>query len=310
MEKSNEDALSEVRRYLTDLMVFEGAVFVVPIEVRAEKAPSPQAVESTVDRMAPAEEIVAPVGEEVAPPQAVAPIIGQMAPAEEIVAADGEEADADATDLPTPATAIVAATDGKAPGQAEEPIADDGNALEIFRQQICDCSKCSLCSTRQNFVFGAGNPAAGIMFVGEAPGADEDRQGEPFVGAAGQLLNKIISAMDLRREDVYICNILKCRPPNNRDPQPDEIEQCEPYLKRQIELIQPKVICTLGRFAAQTLLRSSDSMGRMRDQSHQYEGIPLVATYHPAALLRNAQWKRPTWEDMKRVRKIYDGVEL
>ena len=276
MEKSNEDTLSEVRRYLTDLMVFEGGKFVVPIEVKAEK-------------------IVAPVGEEVAPPQAAEPIIGQMAPAEEIVAAVRKEADADAMDLPTPATAIVAAADGKAPGQAEDPIADDGNALEIFRQQICDCSKCSLCSTRQNFVFGAGNPAAGIMFVGEA---------------AGQLLNKIISAMDLRREDVYICNILKCRPPNNRDPQPDEIEQCEPYLKRQIELIQPKVICTLGRFAAQTLLRSSDSMGHMRGQSHQYEGIPLVATYHPAALLRNAQWKRPTWEDMKRVRQIYDGVEL
>ena len=291
MQKSNEDTLSEVRRYLTDLMVFEGGKFVVPIEVKAE-------------------EIVAPVGEEVAPPQAAEPIIGQMAPAEEIVAAVRKEADADAMDLPTPATAIVAEADGKAPGQAEDPIADDGNALEIFRQQICDCSKCSLCSTRQNFVFGAGNSAAGIMFVGEAPGADEDRQGEPFVGAAGQLLNKIISAMDLRREDVYICNILKCRPPNNRDPQPDEIEQCEPYLKRQIELIQPKVICTLGRFAAQTLLRSSDSMGHMRGQSHQYEGIPLVATYHPAALLRNAQWKRPTWEDMKRVRQIYDGVEL
>ena len=291
MEKSNEDTLSEVRRYLTDLMVFEGGKFVVPIEVKAEK-------------------IVAPMGEEVAPPQAAEPIIGQMALAEEIVTSVRKEADADAMDLPTPATAIVAAADGKAPGQAEDSIADDGNALEIFRQQICDCSKCSLCSTRQNFVFGAGNPAAGIMFVGEAPGADEDRQGEPFVGAAGQLLNKIISAMDLRREDVYICNILKCRPPNNRDPQPDEIEQCEPYLKRQIELIQPKVICTLGRFAAQTLLRSSDSMGHMRGQSHQYEGIPLVATYHPAALLRNAQWKRPTWVDMKRVRQIYDGVEL
>ncbi len=291
MEKSNEDTLSEIRRYLTDLMVFEGGKFVVPIEVKAEK-------------------IVAPMGEEVAPPQAAEPIIGQMALAEEIVTSVRKEADADAMDLPTPATAIVAAADGKAPGQAEDSIADDGNALEIFRQQICDCSKCSLCSTRQNFVFGAGNSAAGIMFVGEAPGADEDRQGEPFVGAAGQLLNKIISAMDLRREDVYICNILKCRPPNNRDPQPDEIEQCEPYLKRQIELIQPKVICTLGRFAAQTLLRSSDSMGHMRGQSHQYEGIPLVATYHPAALLRNAQWKRPTWVDMKRVRQIYDGVEL
>ncbi len=291
MEKSNEDALSEARRYLTDLMVFEGAKFIVPMEVATEEVELPKAAESTIDQMAPAEEIVAPVGEEV---------------------------DTDAMEQPTPATETVAAVEEQAPGQLEESIAlglapsvaDDGNALDIFRQQICDCSKCSLGSTRQNFVFGAGNPAAGIMFVGEAPGADEDRQGEPFVGAAGQLLNKIISAMDLRREDVYICNILKCRPPNNRDPQADEIEQCEPYLKRQIELIQPKVICTLGRFAAQTLLRSSDSMGRMRGQSHQYEGIPLVATYHPAALLRNAQWKRPTWEDMKRVRQIYDGVEL
>ena len=148
------------------------------------------------------------------------------------------------------------------------------------------------------------------MFVGEAPGAEEDRQGEPFVGAAGQLLTKIIEAMDLSREEVYICNILKCRPPNNRDPQPDEIEHCEPYLKRQIEIIQPQVICTLGRCAAQTLLRSTESMGRLRKQLHHYEGIPLVATYHPAALLRNPQWKRLTWEDIKRVRQVYDGVEL
>ena len=141
-------------------------------------------------------------------------------------------------------------------------------------------------------------------------GAEEDRVGQPFVGKAGQLLTKIIEAMGLSRDEVYICNILKCRPPNNRDPQPDEIEQCEPYLKRQIEIVQPRVICTLGRFAAQTLLRSREPMGRLRDQSHHYEGIPLVATYHPAALLRNPQWKRPTWEDIKRVRKLYDGVEL
>ena len=148
------------------------------------------------------------------------------------------------------------------------------------------------------------------MFVGEAPGAEEDRRGEPFVGAAGQLLTKIIAAMGLGRADVYICNILKCRPPNNRDPQPNEIAECEPYLKRQIAIIQPKVICTLGRFAAQTLLRSSESMGRLRGQAHQYEGIPLVATYHPAALLRNPQWKRPTWEDVKKVRALYDDVVL
>ncbi len=184
------------------------------------------------------------------------------------------------------------------------------NELEIFRSQICDCTRCRLAPTRKNFVFGSGRADAGILFVGEAPGADEDRQGLPFVGASGQLLTKIIEAMGLRREEVYICNILKCRPPGNRDPQDDEIQQCKPYLKRQIEIIQPKVICTLGRFAAQTLLHSSESMGRLRTQTHQYEGIPLVATYHPAALLRNAQWKRPTWEDIKKVRRIYDGLEL
>ncbi len=189
----------------------------------------------------------------------------------------------------------------------EEAVVD---TLEAFRQQICQCTRCRLGATRQNFVFGSGNSAAGIMFIGEAPGADEDRTGQPFVGKAGQLLTNIIEAMGLSRDEVYICNILKCRPPNNRDPQPDEIEQCEPYLKRQIEIVQPRVICTLGRFAAQTLLGSREAMGRLRDRQHHYEGIPLVATYHPAALLRNPQWKRPTWEDIKRVRKLYDGVEL
>jgi uracil-DNA glycosylase family 4 len=183
-------------------------------------------------------------------------------------------------------------------------------SLEAFRQSICDCTRCGLAATRTQFVFGSGNQNAGIMFVGEAPGAEEDRSGQPFVGAAGQLLTKIIEAMGLSRESVYICNILKCRPPNNRDPQPDEIAQCEPYLKRQIELVRPRVLCTLGRFAAQTLLRSDQSMGRLREGTHHYEGIPLVATYHPAALLRNPQWKKPTWEDVKKVRRFFDGVEL
>lgn len=187
---------------------------------------------------------------------------------------------------------------------------DQGEALDVFREEICKCTRCPLGANRNQFVFGSGNPDAGIMFVGEAPGADEDRSGLPFVGAAGQLLTKIIEAMELLREEVYICNILKCRPPNNRDPQPEEIAQCEPYLKRQIELVQPRVLCTLGRFAAQTLLRSDLTMGRLRLSEHRYEGIPLVATYHPAALLRNPQWKRPTWEDIKKVRRLYDGVAL
>jgi len=202
-------------------------------------------------------------------------------------------------------------TNASEPAEKESVVAsDEGLTLDAFREEICTCTRCPLGSTRNQFVFGSGDPNAGIMFVGEAPGADEDQSGLPFVGAAGQLLTKIIEAMGLSREEVYICNILKCRPPSNRDPQPEEIAQCEPYLKRQIDLVQPRVLCTLGRFAAQTLLRSDLTMGRLRQSEHRYEGIPLVATYHPAALLRNPQWKRPTWEDIKKVRRLYDGVAL
>jgi uracil-DNA glycosylase family 4 len=202
-------------------------------------------------------------------------------------------------------------TSAAEPAERESAVAsDEGLTLDAFREEICTCTRCPLGATRNQFVFGSGDPNAGIMFVGEAPGADEDQSGLPFVGAAGQLLTKIIEAMGLSREEVYICNILKCRPPGNRDPQPEEIAQCEPYLKRQIDLVQPRVLCTLGRFAAQTLLRSDLTMGRLRQSEHRYEGIPLVATYHPAALLRNPQWKRPTWEDIKKVRRLYDGVAL
>lgn len=191
-----------------------------------------------------------------------------------------------------------------------QEVGDKAEDLECFRQQICECTRCALGETRQKFVFGAGNPHADLVFIGEAPGAEEDRLGEPFVGAAGQLLTRIIEAMHLRREEVYICNMLKCRPPNNRDPDPQEIDTCKPYLERQLDLIQPKVICTLGRFASQTLLQSTESMGRLRGQVHDYRGIPLVCTYHPAALLRNPQWKRPTWDDMRQVRRLYDGMEF
>ena len=182
--------------------------------------------------------------------------------------------------------------------------------LEAFRAEICNCTACPLGHSRQNFVFGSGNPQAGIMFVGEAPGAEEDRQGLPFVGEAGRLLTRIIEAMRLRREEVYICNVLKCRPPNNRDPLPEEVDQCEPYLKRQIEIVQPRVICALGRVASQALLKTQAPLGSLRRTLHQYEGIPVIVTYHPAALLRNAGFKRPTWEDVKWLRSQYDGVEL
>jgi DNA polymerase len=146
------------------------------------------------------------------------------------------------------------------------------------------------------------------MVVGEAPGADEDAQGEPFVGRAGQLLNKILAAINFRREDVYICNILKCRPPGNRKPQAEEVERCIPYLRKQIGLVQPKVILCLGLTAAENLLNTTESLSSLRSRVHRYEGTPLMVTYHPAALLRNPNWKRPTWEDVQAARKLHDEL--
>lgn len=182
--------------------------------------------------------------------------------------------------------------------------------LQALYDAIRNCTQCPLTQTRTHLVFGEGNQNADVMFIGEAPGAEEDQQGRPFVGRAGQLLTKIIQSIKLERKDVYITNILKCRPPNNRDPLPGEIEHCEPYLLQQIELIQPKIICALGRIAGQTLLKTTTPLGRLRGRPQSYHGIKLVVTYHPAALLRNPQWKRPTWEDMKLLRKEYDGLEL
>jgi DNA polymerase len=174
---------------------------------------------------------------------------------------------------------------------------------------ICECQKCSLGATRIKFVFGVGNPKAEIVLIGEAPGADEDAKGEPFVGRAGQLLNKILEAIHFKREDVFICNILKCRPPNNRDPRPEEVQQCEPYLWKQLEIIKPKIILCLGRISAQVLLKTTDSLTKLRENVHDYRGIPLLVTYHPAALLRNPNWKRPTWEDVQKLRKMYDEMK-
>ena len=198
-----------------------------------------------------------------------------------------------------------------APPSVPEPIVDPEKKAEIlfeFYNEIKDCQKCPLGKTRKNFVFGTGNPDAGLMLIGEAPGRDEDEQGEPFVGRAGQLLNKILQAINFRREEVYIANILKCRPPNNRDPLPEEVEQCEPYLHRQIEIIQPKLILALGRVAAQTLLRTRTSLANLRGRLHDYRGIPMIVTFHPAALLRNPQWKYPTWDDVQYARKVYDAI--
>jgi uracil-DNA glycosylase family 4 len=182
----------------------------------------------------------------------------------------------------------------------EAPPAEE--SLETIRADLGDCRRCKLASGRRNIVFGSGNPHAELMFVGEAPGADEDEQGLPFVGRAGQLLTRIIEAMGMKREDVYICNILKCRPPGNRNPEADEIAACEPFLRRQIASVKPKIICALGTFGAQALLRTKEPISRLRGQFIDYRGIKLMATYHPAYLLRNPNEKRKVWEDVQKIR--------
>jgi len=181
-------------------------------------------------------------------------------------------------------------------------------SLEDVAALVASCTRCPLYETATNPVPGTGNPRAGLMVVGEAPGATEDQQGKPFVGAAGQLLTKILSAIQLTRDDVFITNVLKHRPPLNRNPQPHEVQACSPYLLRQLELVRPKAILALGTFASQTLLQTSQSIGSLRGAVHRYYGIPLVVTYHPAALLRNPSWKRPTWEDVQLVRRILDSA--
>ena len=173
------------------------------------------------------------------------------------------------------------------------------SSLEEIAQQVSACRKCALSESRTNTVFGTGSAKARLMFVGEAPGADEDRQGEPFVGRAGKLLTKMIDAMGLSRESVYIANILKCRPPENRNPLPDEVVLCEPYLKQQIKLIAPEVIVALGAVSAQTLLKTKEPISRLRGEFHPYEGADLLPTYHPAYLLRNPSAKGEAWKDLK-----------
>lgn len=185
----------------------------------------------------------------------------------------------------------------------------NAETLSVFEDQIRDCDKCrNLSKTRTQIVFGYGNPEADIVVVGEAPGADEDIQGKPFVGRAGKLLTDILKAIKIEREEVFICNILKCRPPENRNPLPDEITNCEPYLYKQLEMIKPKLILALGTFAAQTLLRTKEPLGRLRGKFHVYNGIKMMVTYHPAALLRNPNWKKPTWEDVQLFRKEFDSM--
>lgn len=193
---------------------------------------------------------------------------------------------------------------GRAAGSG---AAGGGNGLEPLAGQVSKCRKCPLGMTRKNAVFGSGSPKAGLVFVGEAPGHDEDIQGLPFVGRAGQLLTKIIESIGYDRNDVYICNILKCRPPQNRNPLPDEIFKCQGYLMNQLNIIKPKLICTLGKFASQTLLKSDTPISRLRGNLYDYHGTKLIPTFHPAYLLRNPGEKRLVWEDMKKIKRFLEG---
>jgi uracil-DNA glycosylase family 4 len=194
---------------------------------------------------------------------------------------------------------LAAAADATDAGTSLHPHGAAG--LKVLRDDIGDCRRCKLAGGRTNIVYGVGNPNADLVFVGEAPGADEDARGEPFVGKAGQLLTKMIEAMGYRRQDVYICNVLKCRPPGNRNPEPDEVQSCEPFLKRQLAAIRPRMIVALGKFAVQCLLRDDSPISRLRGNFRSYEGIPLMPTFHPAYLLRDPSKKKPAWEDLKAV---------
>lgn len=196
------------------------------------------------------------------------------------------------------------------PGPYETPTqASPGSSEDAFatlRTEVLGCTLCRLSEGRTTVVFGEGDRHADLLVVGEAPGYEEDKSGRPFVGPAGKLLDRMLAAIGFRRDEVFICNVLKCRPPKNRDPLADEVAACRPYLRRQVEMIGPKAICAFGRFAAQTLLQSEQSLSRMRGSVHEFMRIPVVATYHPAALLRNEAWKRMAWEDLKLLRRTYD----
>jgi uracil-DNA glycosylase len=192
------------------------------------------------------------------------------------------------------------------PASASQPEARSADAvgpltLPVIREELGDCTRCKLSGGRRNIVFGVGNPDADLVFVGEAPGADEDMKGEPFVGVAGQLLDKMIGAMGFDRKDVYICNVIKCRPPYNRNPEPDEVAACEPFLKKQLAALKPRMIVALGKFAAQSLCRTQTPISRLRGNFHSYEGIQVMPTFHPAFLLRTPEAKRQAWADLQAV---------
>jgi len=241
-----------------------------------------------------------------APAKPVAPRSAQAGPPPREVRGSGGQrppASPPTSAAPAPPGAVSPAPPARAPARAYS-LDDKGCGspeLLAIRSDLGECARCKLAGGRTNLVFGTGNPAAELVFVGEGPGADEDLQGEPFVGKAGQLLTKMIEAMGFRRQQVYIANVVKCRPPGNRNPEPDEIEPCEPFLRRQLEAVRPKVIVALGKFAAQTLLRSEIPISKLRGTWSTYQGVKLMPTFHPAYLLRSPEEKKKAWADLQLV---------
>jgi DNA polymerase len=268
--------------------------------------PTPRAIPPTPETATKPSARAEPPAAGTTPPPSPAPNKRYAFPPEPIEAATGAESANEAA----PAKEIVAPR-GIIIGSGEAELIRDAigklESLDAIAKMVKDCTRCSLYKTATNPVPGEGSSNAELVCVGEAPGAKEDETGRPFIGQAGQLLTKILAAIELTREQVFICNVLKHRPPGNRNPLPEEVEACSPYLIRQLEMIKPKVIIAFGTFAAQTLLNTKTSLGQLRGLIHQYHGIPLVVTYHPAALLRNPAWKRPTWEDVKLARRILDS---
>jgi uracil-DNA glycosylase family 4 len=265
--------------------------------LRADDAPPPPDDESAMEDSSSSAPPPSPTPQ--SPPT---PRPARSAPFAEQVAA--EPALPAAPLLPAPPGLVVGSADGESvPGEIGA-----ATNLDQLAELIRRCTRCDLYKTATNAVPGEGNPHADFMCVGEAPGAQEDATGRPFYGQAGQLLTKILQAVNLSREDVFILNVLKHRPPGNRNPLPEEVSACRPYLVRQVELVAPKVILALGTFAAQSLLETKLSIGKLRGSVHRYHGIPVIVTYHPAALLRNPAWKRPTWEDVQLARRILDSA--
>jgi len=276
------EVLEDLRRHLLWQEEDGGRVLQVDARLAAElRAARPQAMQRAQ---------AAPPASVAPPPQAPPP---QAPPA---------RPSASRAALAVPESPVIARPSaGGLPGVVE----GERPTLDQIRRELGDCRRCKLCDGRKNIVFGSGNPRAELVFVGEGPGADEDAQGVPFVGAAGQLLTKMIEAMGFHRDDVYICNVVKCRPPGNRNPEPDEVTACEPFLRSQLKAVQPKAIVALGKFAAQTLLRDTTPITKMRGNWREYEGVKLMPTFHPAYLLRQPAEKKKAWEDLQQVMKFF-----